>query len=204
MLYISVCYIYVILLSTAIFSVHMAAHGSHLEDMWHFAAGTCLTVLLFPFFVTILLYVAVELFILVEKYDNMNIIAASITDRPPPPPEEESPGETDEGLATPVQLRGGRLTVQLKTAKYIEANVYDYKTIRRVDPKLFQSMNTPAVVMTFFSCTCYSLCLLACEYVHMQAYTTLGVSILYIHIMATFQQDTLYMSVIPEDCIYKL
>ena len=123
-----------------------------------------------------------ELFVLVEKYDEINTTAASITDRSPSSPDQETEfcsEETDEGLATPVQLRGGRLTVQLKTAKYIEANVYDYKTIRRVDPKLFQSMNTPAVVMTFFSCSCYSLCLLACEYLwHMQAYTVLGVSIL--------------------------
>ena len=136
--------------------------------MWYFVAGTCLTVLILPFFVTILVYVAVELFILVERYDNKNIIAASITDRPPPPPEGESPGET-EPLPTP---QGGELSRELKTAKFCEANVYDYKTIRRVDPKLFQSMNTPAVVMTFFSCTCYNLCLLASEYVHMQAYKT--------------------------------
>ncbi len=151
--------------------------------MWYFVAGTCLTVLLLPFFVTILAYVAVELFVLVEKYDEINTTAASITDRSPSSPDQEtefSSEETDEGLATPVQLRGGRLTVQLKTAKYIEANMYAYRTIRRVDPKLFQSMNIPAVVVTFFSCICYSLCLLACEYVHMQAYTILGVSILQI------------------------
>ena len=150
--------------------------------MWYFVAGTCLTVLLLPFFVTILIYVAVELFVLVEKYDEMNTTAASITDRPTSSPDQETEFSSleTEGLATPVQLRKGRLTMQLKTAKYIEANMYAYKTIRRVDPKLFQSMNIPAVVMTFFSCTCYSLCLLACEYVHMQAYTILGLSILYI------------------------
>ena len=141
--------------------------------MWYFVAGTCLTVLLLPFFVTILAYVVVELFILVERYEKIDNTAASITDRPPPSPEGESPGET-EPLPTPVHLRGRTLTLELKTAKYIEANVYDYKTIRRVDPKLFQSMNMPAVVMTFFSCTCYNLCLLASEYVHMQACKTLG------------------------------
>ena len=139
--------------------------------MWYFVAGTCLTVLLLPFFVTIFVYVAVELFVLFERYDNINIIAASITDKPPPSPEAESAGET-EPLLTPVQLRGRTLTLELKTAKYCEAHIYDYKTIRQVNPKLFQSMNMPAVVMTFVSCSCYSLCLLACEYVYMQAYKT--------------------------------
>ena len=168
--------------STAVLSIQRLANGHYGEDVWYFVAGTCLTVLLLPFFVTILIYVAVELFVLVEKYDEMNTTAASITDRPTSSPDQETEFSSleTEGLATPVQLRKGRLTVQLKTAKYIEANMYAYKTIRRVDPKLFQSMNIPAVVMTFFSCTCYSLCLLACEYVHMQAYTILGLSILYI------------------------
>ena len=140
-----------------------------MTDVQYFAVCTCLTVLLLPFFITLFLYVAVELFILVEKYDNMNIIAASITDKPPPSesPQEEtqSRSEETEGLDTPMRLREERLTVKLKTSKYIEANVYDYKAIRRVDPNLFQSMNFPAVVMTFCSCTCYSLCVLACEYI---------------------------------------
>ena len=134
--------------------------------MWYFVAGTCLTVLLLPFFVTLLAYVTVELFVLVEKYNGINTTAASITDRPPSSQDQETEFSSaeNEGLATPVQLSEGRRSVQLETSKYLEANMHAYRTIRRVDPKLFQNMNMPAVVVTFFSCICYSLCLLACEY----------------------------------------
>ena len=163
--------------------------------MWYFAAGTCLTVLILPFFVTILVHVAVKLLVLVEKYNEINTTAASITDRPPSSPDQETEfsSEEAEGLATPVQLRKGRLTMQLKTAKYIEANMYAYRAIRRVDPKLFQSMNRPAVVMTFFSCTCYSLCLLACEYLctYASIHNTGCVHPIHTVIMVTFQQDAL-------------
>lgn len=149
--------------SAAGLSIQRAANGGHTQDTWYLVVSTCLTTLLLPFLMTFLLYVAVELFVLVEKYDDMNIIEASITDRPPPPTEEEMllSSEAIEGLDTPVPHCEERPTVRLKASKYIEANMYDYKQIRRVDPNLFQSMNLPTAVMTFFACACYSLCALA-------------------------------------------